>query len=100
MHGRDHGRMLAHTEVVVGTPDGHILGAIRRVVRRSRETSTLSFEIGEHAVTAFLMQSVQFAFEKCLEIHAYAPKPASGLFLIFAIFFVNPKEAACACLRQ
>jgi len=21
-------------------------------------------------------------------------------FLIFAIFFVNPKEAACACLRQ
>ena len=29
----------------------------------------LTLEIGEHAVAAFLMQAVQFALEKCFEIH-------------------------------
>jgi hypothetical protein len=68
-HRLDHGGVLAHAEIVVGTPDGHFLRTIGCVTRGARKIAAMPLEIGENTIAAFLVKSVQLALEKCLEIH-------------------------------
>lgn len=69
MHGGNHGRVLAHAQIVVGTPDGYVPFSFGCVSGGARKLTAMPLEIGEHSVAAFLMKTVQFALEKCLEIH-------------------------------
>jgi hypothetical protein len=69
LHGVDHGGVLAHAEIVIGTPDGHLPLAIRRITGGAREMAAVPLEIRKNAIPAFLMQAIQLAFEKCFEIH-------------------------------
>src|SRR5262245_6538858 len=62
--------MLAHAEIVVGTPDGDVLlFACGIIADRLGKLAPLALQIGEYAVTAFIVQAVQFAFEETFEIH-------------------------------
>ncbi len=70
LHGFHDGFVLAHAEIVVGTPDGHILRAVFSVADRLREVAALALEIGEYAIPAFLVQTIQLVLEKGLEIHS------------------------------
>jgi hypothetical protein len=58
------------------------------MARGAGKIATMPLQIGEHPVTAFPMKSVQFALEKCLEVHAHTPEPTSVL--VSATLFVNP----------
>ena len=69
LHRLGHLRMLAHAEIVVGTPDGDFLFAGGRMARRTREISLVALQIGKDAIAPFLMQAIQLGFEERLEIH-------------------------------
>ena len=56
VHGGDHGRVLAHAEIVVGAPHGDGPGPVRREVPRSRETAALAADVGEYPVAALRLQ--------------------------------------------
>jgi hypothetical protein len=60
----------AHAEIVVRTPDSHVLRPVLRVADRFREAAGAAFEIGKNAVATFLMQAVERVLEKAFEIHS------------------------------
>ena len=65
-HGADHLRMLAHAEIVVGTPDHDIARALRRVPDRVREAAGDPFEVGENTVAPLVMQAVEGGLKNLL----------------------------------
>ncbi len=69
---RDRG-ILAHAEIIVGTPDCDVLRAVCRVAGRPGEVALLALQVGENAVAAFLMQAAQFVLEESLEVHPQSP---------------------------
>jgi hypothetical protein len=69
MHGLDHLRVLAHAKIIVGTPDGNFSRTLGSMARGPRKAAAMPLEIGKHPITAFVVKTVQLAFEKCLEIH-------------------------------
>ena len=79
LHRLDHLGVLAHAEIVVGTPDGDFLRAIGRVARGAREIAPMALQIGKHAVAAFLVQAVQLALEKSFEVHLILQNRATVL---------------------
>src|SRR5690606_4927163 len=68
-HRLDHGRVLAHAEIVVGTPYGDVSGPVGRMARGARKIAAMPLKIGKHPVSTFSVKTIQFALEKCLEIH-------------------------------
>ena len=73
-HRLDHLGMLAHAEIIIGTPNRHVFLFAAGMARCARKIAAMPLEIGEHAVTAFLVKFVQLAFEKRFEIHVSAPQ--------------------------
>ncbi|MNS39011.1 hypothetical protein D3C72_712780 [compost metagenome] len=70
-HGFDDFRVLAHAEIVVGTPDGYVLAfAIGVVPCRAGKIALLAFDIRKNAIASLRMQALQFRRKKCLEVHA------------------------------
>ena len=78
MHRREHGRMLAHAEIVVGAPDGHLAGAAGMMVLGAREGARLALEIGEHAIASFAMQAIELAAEIGFVVHDVLPLTVAG----------------------
>ena len=76
MHGCQHHRMLAHAQIVVGTPDrdrpatgrGHMLGA--------GKCTAIPADIGKYPVPPFLMQLFQGLVEDAPVVHASTPSAA------------------------
>jgi hypothetical protein len=60
--------MLAHAQIVVGAPDGDFPFPAS-VVGGPGKLPGLALEIGEHPVTAFGTQCVEFRFEEIFVIH-------------------------------
>src|SRR5690606_20274752 len=69
VHGRDHLRVLAHAEIVVGAPDGDVADGIGRMTQGCGEGAGRAFEFGEDAVTTLLAQGVQLRGKKGFEVH-------------------------------
>jgi len=62
--------MLAHGEVIVAAPYGHVARRLAVTMQaRAREGADDALQLGEHAVTAFVVQTAKMAREKCLVIH-------------------------------
>ena len=74
VHHRGHDvRVLAHAEVVVGTPDRHLfLGAIRPVAFGLGEAAAAFLQIGEDAVVAFGFQGLDAVLEIGGKVHGTA----------------------------
>ncbi len=72
-HRLGHFRVLAHAEIIVGTPDRDIRRAFGRIARRLGEAALLALKVGENAIAAFLMQAVQLVLEESLEVHPESP---------------------------
>ena len=70
MHRGKHGRVLAHAEIVVGAPDGHLACAVPGVADSAREIALLALQLGKHSVTSFGVKAGELFGEECLEIHA------------------------------
>ena len=73
VHGGEHGRVLAHAEVVVGAPHGDGPGAVRREVLRGREAAAVAPDVGEHPVAALRLQREQCLAERLRIIHQVSP---------------------------
>ena len=69
MHRREHDRVLAHAQIVVGAPDGDFRGAALRVIRRAREIPCLPLQIREHAITAFTAKPTKLLVEESFVVH-------------------------------
>ena len=73
VHGGEHGRVLAHAEVVVGAPHGDRPGAAAGEVLRGRELAPLAPDVGEYAVAALVPQRLQRFGERLAVIHELKP---------------------------
>ena len=71
VHGVQHDRVLAHTQVVVAAPDSDFVNFTSDgvVVLRLGEIACPAFQIGEDAVAAFTLQIVDLAPEEGFIIH-------------------------------
>ena len=76
-HRREHGRMLAHAEIVVRAPDRD-LGA-DAVVEGARKAAAAPLEIGEDPVAPLGAQRIEALFEEAFVVHVAA---AGGEFII------------------
>jgi len=69
VHGRQHLGVLAHAEIVIRTPDGHIVGLVLMVTRRARKASGLPLKIGEYTVAALPPKTVELVGEESIIVH-------------------------------
>ena len=73
VHRRDHGRVLAHAEIVVGAPDDDLARPVGRVPDRARKIARAAFEIGEDAVALLGVELIDRAPEDVVVTHARLP---------------------------
>jgi hypothetical protein len=73
VHRRQHRRMLAHAEIVVGTPDHRRRGPAGMVAHHPGKGAGLAFQLGEGAVAAFPAQNIELFGEAVLVIHSRRP---------------------------
>ena len=76
-HRLDHGRMLAHAEIVVGAPDGDRLGAV--VAAEAVGVGELALgaqDIDEDAIAAFVVKAVDRGLEDAVVIQGLEPSLA------------------------
>ncbi len=75
VHRRQHLRVLAHAEIVVGAPHRHLAAAVPVVVHRPREMTGSAFEVGKDAIASLAPQFTELPLEKALVIHQCHPYP-------------------------
>ena len=86
MHGRQHGGMLAHAEIVVGAPDRDLRCRRCGDAKARGKAAGEPLQIGEDAIAALGPQGVEPSLEELLVIHrplAYrrnpGPSPGAGV---------------------
>ena len=69
-HCADHGGMLAHAQVIIGTPHRHIAhGTVHSMAGRTGKLAALALQLREIAVIAIGLQLIQLRIEKGIKIH-------------------------------
>mmetsp|Transcript_28722 Transcript_28722/g.54348 ORF Transcript_28722/g.54348 Transcript_28722/m.54348 type:complete len:220 (-) Transcript_28722:4791-5450(-) len=68
-HGPGHGGMLAHSEIVVRTPDGHLVGGLVIMAACARKCPGLAFQFCKYAVVPLLFQRVELVLEQYIKVH-------------------------------
>ena len=74
VHRLQHRWMLAHAEIVVGTPDGDLARAAGAVMRRVGEPPRLPLQIGEDPVAPLPVEAGDRIAEERFVIHAVLPE--------------------------
>src|SRR5215471_1267624 len=69
MHGGEHGRMLPHSEIVVGTPDCDFLLSAIGMKCRPGKPPCLPLEVSEDSISPFPAKRFQPFAKICLVIH-------------------------------
>jgi hypothetical protein len=70
VHGGEHGRVLAHAQIIVGAPDGDLALIVGLVaVNRGGEPPGNPFDIGKHPIAFFLPKRVHGVFENSAIVH-------------------------------
>jgi len=69
-HGRQHRRMLAHAEIIVGAPDRDLAKAGLAAPGCAREGPGMALQIREHAIASFGPQARQGSIEEAFVVHA------------------------------
>ena len=62
-HGADHVRVLAHAEIVIGTPDDHFMHAAITVMQRHRMASGNPLQLNKMPVAILGFQPIQSRIE-------------------------------------
>ena len=71
MHRRKHVRMLPHSEVIVGAPDGYVALSTGAVIRRSRKVAHMTLKIRKNTVAPFPAQAVELFTEIAFVVHCF-----------------------------
>ena|SRR5438132_1832341 len=67
MHGFEHRRMLAHAEIIVGTPDGHAI--LQAMIEGLRKVTSAPLEVGKDPISAFPSYEIETRLKELIEIH-------------------------------
>ena len=70
LHRLDHDRVLAHSEIIVGAPDGDWLGAVAAEAARVGILAAGAQDIDEHAVAAFVVKALDRRLENAIVVQA------------------------------
>ena len=73
VHGGDDVRVLAHAEIVVGAPDGHLSLPALMAVHGAWIGAFFPLKIGENSIVAFGAQRIKLGLELGVEIHCGGP---------------------------
>ena len=68
VHGSQDLGVLPHAEVIVRAPYGDLVLFAIDVARSVRESATVTFDLGEHAIAPLVEHGAQLIGEKALEI--------------------------------
>jgi len=67
MHRCEHHRMLAHAQVIVGTPDGHPI--LQAVIKGLRKVTGAPLEVGKDPISIFRSYELEMRLKELIEIH-------------------------------
>src|SRR3984893_11096955 len=67
MHRFEHRRMLAHAEIIVGTPDGHPI--LQAMIKGLRKVTGAPLEIGKDPISVFPSYELETRLKELIEIH-------------------------------
>jgi hypothetical protein len=67
MHGPEHRRMLAHAEIIVGTPDSHSI--LQAMIKGLRKVTGAPFEVGKDPISVFPSDELETRLKELIEIH-------------------------------
>src|SRR6266481_5929773 len=67
MHGLEHHRMLAHAEIIVGTPDGHPI--LQAMIKGLRKVTSAPLEVGKDPISVFPSYELETRLKELIEIH-------------------------------
>jgi hypothetical protein len=59
--------MLAHAQIIVGTPDGHPI--LQAVIKGLRKVTGASLEVGKDPISVFLSYELETRLKELIEIH-------------------------------
>jgi hypothetical protein len=69
MHCCEHHRMLAHAQVIVGTPDGNLI--LQTVVKGLRKVAGASLQVRKDSISIFASDELETRLEELVEIHRF-----------------------------
>jgi hypothetical protein len=67
MHRFEHRRMLAHAEIIVGTPDGHPI--LQAMIKGLRKVTGAPLEVGKDPISVFPSDELETRLKELIEIH-------------------------------
>ena len=74
VHRCEHRRMLAHAEVIVGTPDGHLV--LQAVIEGLWKMAWAPFEIGKDPISIFASYDLETRLKELIELHRFPRRSA------------------------
>ena len=97
MHRSDHVRMLAHAQVIVGTPDRHQRPVAPVQMRRTRKIAGVPLQIGEHPIVALTVKAIEVLSKEGFVVHwvpllteRYRHNPENNAVVAGMITYITP----------
>ena len=69
MHCREHHRMLAHAQVIVGTPDGNLI--LQTMIKGLRKVAGASLQVRKDSISIFASDELETRLKELVEIHRF-----------------------------
>ena len=69
MHCCEHHRMLAHAQVIVGTPDGNLI--LLTMIKGLRKAAGASLQVRKDSISIFASDELETRLKELVEIHRF-----------------------------
>jgi len=69
MHCCEHRRMLAHSQVIVGTPDGNLI--LQTMIKGLRKVAGASLQVRKDSISIFASDELETRLKELVEIHRF-----------------------------
>jgi hypothetical protein len=69
MHCCEHHRMLAHAQVIVGTPDGNLI--LQTIIKGLRKVAGASLQVRKDSISIFASDELETRPKELVEIHHF-----------------------------
>src|SRR6266404_1560690 len=69
MHCCEHHRMLAHAQVIVGTPDGNLI--LQTMIKGLRKVAGASLQVRKDSISIFASDELETRLKELVEIHRF-----------------------------
>ena len=76
MHCCEHHRMLAHAQVIVGTPDGNLI--LQTMIKGLRKVAGASLQVRKDPISIFASDELETRLKELIEIHRFLSRAGSA----------------------